>query len=76
MMKWLALLFAALAGVWLWRRARAGNTDKTPARRGPARALPMVRCAHCGTHVPGDEAVAGRSGSYCSAGHRRESEGA
>jgi uncharacterized protein len=76
-MKLLILLLAVLAGVWLWRRGR----QPTPLRRPPpqdgqAPALPMVRCGRCGTHVPGHEAVAGRRGSYCSAAHRRESEGA
>ena len=40
------------------------------------KALPMVRCHHCGVHLPGSDAVNGRDGAYCSVAHRRESEGA
>ncbi|MFT3779503.1 MAG: PP0621 family protein [Ottowia sp.] len=73
-MKLLVLLLAVLAGVWLWQRGRRARGQ---ARQGGAAAtLAMVRCARCGTHVPGNEVVAGRQGSYCCAAHRRESEGA
>ena len=75
-MKFLIVLLVVLGGVWLWKRGRDGRLrDKPPAAR-PTQALPMVRCARCGTHVPGHEAVAGRRGSYCTSAHRRESEGA
>ena len=73
-MKLLILLLAVLAGVWLWRRGRRAH--RPMQRGGDTRTLPMVRCARCGTHVPGHEAVAGRRGSYCTSAHRRESEGA
>ena len=75
-MKLLIVLLAVAAGVWLWQRGRArALRDAAAPRRDPANALPMVRCARCGTHVPGDEAVAGQRGSYCTSEHRRESEG-
>ncbi len=71
--KLLVLLLAVLAGVWLWRRGqRARLARRTGQRKG---ALPMARCARCGMHVPADEAVSGQRGSYCSAAHRRDSEG-
>jgi uncharacterized protein len=34
----------------------------------------MVRCRHCGMHIPGNEAISGKLGSYCSAEHLRISE--
>lgn len=75
-MKLLIVLLVVLGGVWLWKRGRDRRLqDKAPSR-DPTKALPMVRCARCGTHVPGHDAVAGRHGSYCSSAHRRESEGA
>jgi uncharacterized protein len=74
MSKLLIALLAVLAGVWLWQRGR--RVSSVQARSGPTQALPMVRCARCGTHVPAPEAVAGRAGRYCCASHRRESEGA
>jgi uncharacterized protein len=30
----------------------------------------MVRCAHCGLHLPSADAVAGERGVYCGAPHR------
>jgi hypothetical protein len=36
----------------------------------------MVRCARCGVHLPGQDAVRGSQGSYCTVAHRREAEGA
>jgi uncharacterized protein len=30
----------------------------------------MVTCAHCGVHLPHDEAVTGTRGQYCSTAHR------
>lgn len=76
-MKLVVLLLIALAGVWLWQRGRRGGGARTAARpAGKNQALPMARCARCGMHVPASEAVAGRQGSYCCAGHRREAEGA
>jgi uncharacterized protein len=73
-MKLLIVLLAVLAGVWLWQRGR--RVGDAPTRPGRAKALPMVRCARCGTHLPATEAVAGHAGSYCCASHRRASEGA
>ena len=75
-MKLLIVLLAVLAGVWLWKRGRARALHDRKAPGKPTKALPMVRCARCGTHVPGNEAVVGRHGSYCTSAHRRESEGA
>ncbi|MFV0681619.1 PP0621 family protein [Ottowia sp.] len=76
-MKLLAVLLAILAGVWLWQRSQRlrQNGDGRAAPRTPP-TLPMVRCAHCGTHIPGNEVVPGHQGSYCSAAHRRDAEGA
>ena len=74
-MKLLVVLLTVLAGVWLWKRGRQRQVPP-PARPDLGAALPMVRCTRCGTHVPGDEAIAGQRGTYCSTAHRRESEGA
>ena len=75
-MKLLILLLAILAGVWLWKRGRRLERGRQETTRPNPRTLPMVRCARCGTHVPGNEVVTGAQGSYCSAAHRREAEGA
>lgn len=74
-MKLLVVLLVVLVGVWLWRRRRLPPAP--PPGAGGQQTLPMVRCARCGMHVPGNEVVTGRAGAaYCSAAHRRESEGA
>jgi uncharacterized protein len=45
---------------------RHDNTDNT--QRG---AEAMVRCVHCGTHIPVSEAIAGPSNAaFCSEEHR------
>lgn len=73
-MKFLLLLALVLGGVWLWRQR--GTPAKPPAAPAPESAQPldMVRCRHCGMHIPGNEAVAGALGSYCSAEHLRLAE--
>jgi uncharacterized protein len=73
-MKLTVLLLALLGGVWLWQRGGRVKDAQAPTRE-PAAPKPMLRCAHCGVHVPGEEAVAGQRGSYCGAAHRREAEG-
>ena len=72
-MKLLVLLLVILLAVWLWQR---GRRVSAPGRQAERKALPMVRCHHCGVHLPGSDAVSGRDGAYCSVAHRRESEGA
>ena len=75
-MKLLIVLLAVAAGVWLWQRGRARALRDAAAPRKSTKALPMVRCARCGVHLPGQDAVRGSQGSYCTVAHRREAEGA
>ena len=76
MMKYLLVLAVVLGGIWLWQRGRRLEDQREARRQArPPQALPMVRCTHCGMHVPGNEVVSGRAGDYCSVAHRRESEG-
>jgi uncharacterized protein len=49
-----------------WRKA-AGAASPRPA---PA-AEDMVRCAHCGVHLPRSESVAAGADLFCSEEHRR-----
>ncbi len=70
-MKYLVLLLAVLAGIWWIRQQR--KPDQAPGKKsGPQT---MVPCAHCGTHVPEDDAVRGSRGLYCSTAHRDSHEG-
>lgn len=65
-MKYLVLLLIVLGGIWWIRQQRKPNQ---PASKKPGTQV-MVPCAHCGTHVPEDDAILGARGLYCSAAHR------
>lgn len=53
-----------------------GRRDAKPSTQAPAPMPPktIVACAQCGLHLPADEALPGRGGSFCSAAHRTEFE--
>lgn len=67
-MKYLFLLLVVLVVIWALKRGRA----KPPSAPNTAEQAPseMVTCAHCGIHLPHDEAVTGQKGLYCSTEHR------
>lgn len=72
-MKALLFLVVILAGVWLWRSRQLPS----PKKKSPAAPLPtldMVRCTQCGMHIPGNEAVQGKKGPYCSQEHLKQLE--
>ncbi|WP_170292217.1 PP0621 family protein, partial [Pseudomonas palleroniana] len=46
---WIALIAAA---VWFWRKFKGGSSAPNAPREQDA--PPMVRCAHCGVHLPRD----------------------
>ena len=67
-MKYLLLLL--LVGLLWWaftrtRKPQAPDTDSCASA-----AQDMARCAHCGIHLPKDDAVLGDKGLYCSTEHR------
>lgn len=67
-MKYLLLLLLVGLLWWAFTRARQSRTSDTPS--GSTSAQDMARCAHCGIHLPKDEAVLGDKGLYCSTEHR------
>jgi len=78
-MKYLMVLMVVAVAIWIWRNNRREEIRSATAPQRP-RAVPgpqaMVRCAHCGLHLPAADAVAGRgSSSYCSDAHRQAAEG-
>lgn len=76
-MKFLLFLVIVLLLAWLWRSSR--RNDKRPDQAAtppppPPGPQEMVRCAHCGVHLPLGDAVVGRIGQYCSHEHRQNAE--
>jgi uncharacterized protein len=71
-MKYLVVLLVVVLVLWLARAARRTPVARKPppAQRPPA-IEDMVRCAHCGVHLPRRDALVGSaSGLYCSEAHR------
>ena len=65
------LIFLVLAVAFAWWVLKSYR--KSITRRGPPRAAApedMVRCAHCGVHLPINDAVVDRGNAYCSEAHR------
>ena len=65
------LVVLVVLAVWLVRRA-IGKSGS--AKQGPSRTLAegeLVRCAHCGVHLPRNEARQAAESLYCSEEHAR-----
>jgi len=73
----LIFALAVFALVWLLKRALGERTeDDVPrAPRPSGQAGDLVRCAHCGLHLPRAEALAAGGRLYCSAEHARLGSG-
>lgn len=67
---WIALIAAA---IWLWRKFKQPASG-TASREEPG-ATPMVRCAHCGVHLPRDRALGQQQQWYCSQAHLEQGPG-
>ncbi len=75
------LIIAVLAFIWLLRRALAARkpgAGADPTGRPVPPAPELVACAHCGVHLPKNDAVANRDAGtaasgryYCSEEHLR-----
>jgi uncharacterized protein len=74
-MKYLLLLLIVLAGIWWIRQQRKPHQDMHAQHKASTGPQTMLPCAHCGTHVPERDAIAGRHGVYCSEPHRQRQEG-
>jgi uncharacterized protein len=66
---WIAVIAAA---VWFWRNKGQASVPKSPAE---LEAAPMVRCAHCGVHLPRDRALSLQQQWYCSQAHLEQGPG-
>jgi uncharacterized protein len=69
----LLIVIVALVVLWLLLRGlvrRVGGEGQTPRKPPPAAPQEMLACAHCGVHLPRDEALPGRGGVFCGEAHR------
>ncbi|UDG75189.1 hypothetical protein H4P35_23865 [Achromobacter sp. 77] len=66
----LVLLVARVAGRMAAQR-QAGPKKKAQADAAPPTLESMVRCAHCGIHLPRSEALLQNGQTWCSADHAR-----
>jgi uncharacterized protein len=84
-MKYAVSIAIVLVLLWLLRTVgRRGRADASAQKQGPEAtngasqedraALPMLRCAHCGVHLPGQDAIVVRGTAYCTDEHRRVHE--
>ena len=71
-MKYLILLVMALGAIW-WLRQQRPQDKINPKDKPPGPQI-MVTCAHCGAHLPSEDALGGQLGMYCSEAHRVQKE--
>jgi uncharacterized protein len=73
-MKYLIPLLVVLYIVWRFttgrKRVDEAKRQAPPDGPQPPLALPMVACAHCGTHLPQNDALLRHDKWYCCAAHR------
>jgi uncharacterized protein len=77
-MKYLTVLAVLAVAFWIWRANRRAAPPKVPKQKPSDHVMvpqAMLQCAACGVHLPSDDALRGKKGSYCSAAHLKKLEG-
>jgi uncharacterized protein len=78
MMRLVLLLLLVLVVVLWWKHRQRGGAAQTPspppAQPDVPAAEAMLRCAHCGVHMPASQSLPGLGGVFCSATHREQFE--
>jgi uncharacterized protein len=75
MNKWLFWGVLALVGFWVWKihegkKKRQAERRDDPATPPPETAVALVlSCAHCGLHIPKEEALEKNGEWFCSRQH-------
>ena len=72
-MKIFLFLVAVFLLLWLLRSGQRRRRTPPPGARPTnpaAEPQPMLACAHCGVHLPRDEALPGKGGVFCGDAHR------
>jgi uncharacterized protein len=67
----LVLVVLVVLAVWLVRRALRGTTTREQVKKQTENHGELVRCAHCGVHLPRGEARPAGGALYCSDEHAR-----
>ncbi|BBT41986.1 PP0621 family protein [Pseudomonas putida] len=67
---WITVICAAF---WLWRKFNASQQSSSEPKLDDP--LKMVRCAHCGVHLPNDRALRRGNDWYCSQAHLEQGPG-
>jgi uncharacterized protein len=78
-MKFALFVLAIVVLLWLLRSTVRRRMPPPAEKSAPADApstspQPMLTCAHCGLHLPRDEALPGRGGVFCGDAHRKAFE--
>lgn len=78
-MKFALFVLAVVVLLWLVRgavrrRVSPPSQKSKPTSAGATPPEPMLTCAHCGLHLPRDEALPGRGGVFCGDAHRKAFE--
>lgn len=72
-MKYLLLLVVVMVGFWMVssRSRKPPEVGPRSGARRPGAPQAMLRCAHCGLHLPAADAVGEGEAAYCTEAHRR-----
>lgn len=70
MLKYLLLFLLGLVVWWAWKKRPADPGAGERSAAAPV-AERMVRCAHCGVHLPESDAVSDGQRHFCNEAHRR-----
>ncbi|KAB2877208.1 MAG: hypothetical protein IT503_16135 [Burkholderiaceae bacterium] len=62
------VLILLVVGLVVWMLSARARASKRP--RSVPQPEAFVRCAHCGVHLPRDDAVIDGASAYCSEAHR------
>lgn len=78
-MRFIILAAIAFIALLLINRALANarqaiQREKNDQRANNTKAITMVKCAHCGIHIPEHEAVHYQNKSWCSLEHAKEAD--
>lgn len=66
------LMIARIAGARAAQRKKPQAASRpSGSKNAPVPSEPMVRCAHCGIHLPRSEALLQQGQTWCSAEHAR-----